>query len=302
MKRSQFILLCAASLTLLLLAAACSTKLTTGTTSDADVLLTAEAANPLPTQLANQGLSVVQTKACQVDKFVSVQTKAQQGDMLAWSPVGNSLAYVTPVNEKWGWFVGDLVIEDVASQKVVYTSQDLEVAGDVTWSPDGSQLAFVVLDPKVKVYTVDVLDLSSSKVQDAFGDSAATDQWSAPKGIDKWSDSHTLLMNASCDVDCSRVYTFDTQSGQLTSDATTDTRKAEDHSLNLVNQPSSLNSSWQIVSDNNDNVWMSSTVNHQASVILTGTTINEIKWSGDSSYLALRTDDSVLIYQPVCSK
>jgi Tol biopolymer transport system component len=222
--------------------------------------------------------------------------------MLAWSPVGNSLAYVTPVNEKWGWFVGDLVIEDMTSQKAVYTSQDIEVAGDLTWSPDGSQLAFVVLDPKVKVYTVDVLDLSSGKVQDAFGNSAATDQWSAPKGIDKWSDSHTLLMNASCDVDCSRLYTYDTQSGQLTFDTTSDTRKADDHSLDLVNQPSSPNSRWQIVSDNNNNVWTSSTVNHQASVILTGTTINEIKWSGDSSYLALRTDDSVLIYQPVCSK
>ena len=60
-----------------LLISACSTTLTTGgTSSDADVLLTAEAANPLPTELSSQGLSVVKTKACQVEKLVSVQVQS----------------------------------------------------------------------------------------------------------------------------------------------------------------------------------------------------------------------------------
>jgi predicted nucleic acid-binding protein len=145
-----------------------------------------------------------------------------------------------------------------------------------------------------------VLNLDSGKLQDVFGIYATTDSWSSPKGIDKWSDSHTLLVNSSCDVDCSLSFSYDTQTEKLTQGA--QTRKADDHSLEITNQTSSPNSRWQIASDNNDNVWMSSTINHQASVILTATTINEIKWSGDSSYLALRTDDSVLIYQPVCSK
>jgi Periplasmic component of the Tol biopolymer transport system len=301
MKQFKPFFLCAACLALVLLAGACSVNLPGGTTdAEAEVLLTAEASNPLPTQMANQSLAVVPTKACQVDKFVSVQTKASQGDMLAWSPTGDTLAYVTPSNEKWGWFVGNLVIEDIANQKAVYTSQSQEVAGDLTWSPDGSQLAYVVLDPKSKVYTVDVLNLSTGKLQDVFGFSPVTDSWSSPKGIDKWTDSYTLIVNASCDVDCVRPYTFNTQTGKLTQGE--EMRKSQDLSLDLTNEMVSSNSRWTLAIDNNDNLWLASAANHQASIILAGTTTTEFKWSKDSGYLAVRTDDSVLVYQPICSK
>jgi len=291
-----------------LLISACSTTLTTGS-SDADVLLTAEAANPLPTELSSQGLSVVKTKACQVEKLVSVQVQSNdvqvdtvQGDLIAWSPMGDEFAYVTPDNEKWGWFVGNLVVLDVKTQKAIFTSQNQEVNGDLTWSPDGSLLAYVVLDPKTKVYTVDIVNLSNGSTQDIFTSiSPQTDSWSSTKGIDRWSNSQTLLVTSSCDVDCSRSYSYDVASGQLTAGA--ETRKSDDHTLNVTNQDASPNTRWEIAVDtNNDNVWLASSINGQASIILAGVTAYEIKWSTDSSYVALRTDDSVLVYEPICSK
>ena len=282
----------------------CSSLLPKNSTiSDADVLLTAQAANPLPTQLAGQGLTVVKTKACQIFSLVSVQVDSEraQGDMMAWSPAGNYLAYVTPENDKWGWFVGRLVVLDAAKNKEVFSTQAIEVAGDLTWSPDGKKLAYVVLNAKDKYYTVYVADIASGEVQDVFGGSSAqTDEWSSPKGINKWDDSSTLEVTSSCDVDCSRNFSYNADTGKL--NVGEDTRKQDDHSLEVTNENTSPNSRWQIAVDLKDNVWMSSAITHQAAVISSGLAINEIKWSGDSNYLALRTDESILVIEPVCKK
>jgi hypothetical protein len=82
----------------------------------------------------------------------------------------------------------------------------------------------------------------------------------------------------------------------------TQTRKNADTSLTVKNQDNSADSRWLVVVDINDNTWLSSSINHQTAVILAGTPVNEIKWSTDSSYLALRADEAVYIYEPVCKK
>jgi Tol biopolymer transport system component len=302
MKRFRLFAMIGVGLLGIFLVSACSSTVNTDTLAEVNVLPTAQAANLLPTQMANQGLTVVKTQACQVNNFVSVQVQGSEGDMIAWSPTGDILAYVTPVNEKWGWYIGNLVVWDMKTQKAVFTSQDQEVAGDLTWSPDGKQLAYVVLDQKSKTYTVDIVDLSSGNTLNIFTSlSPQTDSWSSPKGITKWIDANTLLVTSSCDVDCSRRYSYDVSTGNITA-LSGDSRKSDDLSLAVTNQNVSPDSKWQIYPDNKDNIWLSSPSKSQASVISTGLAVNEIKWSGDSSYAALRTDESVLVFEPVCTK
>jgi WD40 repeat protein len=280
---------------------ACSSDAAAPTPSDGDLLLTAQAANPLPTQISGQGLSVVGTSACQVQKMVSVQTDKEQGEMISWSPSGNVLAYITPSNEKWGWFVGNLVILDVDKNNVLYTTSDIRVAGDLTWSPDGKKLAFVILDPQAKIYNVEILDLENKSLQQVFSsEEAKTDDWSSPKGIHEWIDSTIVEVMSSCDVDCSRSYDFNTATSQMTVGA--EVRKQEDSSLSVNSEMTSPDGTWQLMIDTKDNTWMSSTKKHQASIILADTAVSEIKWSGDSSYLALKIDESVLLFEPVCKQ
>ena len=286
---------------MLVVLTACSSDVTIPTPSEKDLLLTAQAANPLPTQISGQGLSMVGTSACQVQKFVSVQTDKEQGEMISWAPSGNILAYVTPNNEKWGWFVGNLVVLDVDKNNVLYTTTDIRVAGDLTWSPDGKKLAFVVLDPQAKVYNVEILDLESKSLQQVFSsDEAKTDDWSSPKGIHEWIDSTILEVMSSCEVDCSRSYDFNTATSQMTIGA--EIRKQEDSSLSVNSELNSPDGIWQLTIDTKNNTWMSSTKKHQVSIILADTAVSEIKWSGDSSYLALRVDESVLLFEPVCKQ
>jgi hypothetical protein len=177
--------------TLLLVLVACTDTIATPTETDTDVLLTAQAANPLPTEMSAQGDRVAASAACQVQEFIPVGVTSdyldtKQGDMLAWNPVRDELAYVRPANGRWGWFVGDLVVYNFELQKEIYATSDLEVMGDITWAPDGSNLAYVVLNPDEKVYTVYVGGLTSSLSVDIFGSSAKTDDYSSAKGILDW--------------------------------------------------------------------------------------------------------------------
>ena len=288
-------------LAILFLVSACSTPASTAL-SDAAVLSTAQAANPLPTQLSGQGLRVVSNQACVVKEYVTIHVQDAQGDLIAWSPLHDELALVEPTNLKWGWFVGDLVVYDLALDKEVFVSQDQQVSGDLTWSPDASYLAYVVLDPKAKIYTVDLIGMTNYLSTEVFGgtNSARTDEWSSTKGISEWSSPRNLIVTSSCGLDCSRTYNFNTDTLRMTVQG--ETRKSEDTSLTLTNQDTSPDGKWQITTDNKDNVWLSSTKNSQASLLLANTVISEIKWSASSNYFALRTVDHVLIYEPLCSK
>jgi hypothetical protein len=299
MKNSKIIFSALLFLGLSIALVACSIGVANTTLSDGDVLLTAQSANPLPTEFSSLGLATVKTTSCQIHSFVATQTNNDQGDMIAWSPVEDVLAYVTPENDKWGWFVGNLVIYDVKAKKNLYESQNLAVVGDLTWSADGKLLAFVTLDQHTKIYSVDVLDLSSSDIMEVFDSAAAmTDLWSSTKAVDSWQDDHTLLVTSSCDVDCSRKYSFDTQTGQLT--ALAEMRKKDDTALTVTNETASQDSRWQLAQDVNDNVWIASTINHQTSMVASNVLLTQVKWSPDSSYFAIYSDEAVLIYEPIC--
>jgi dipeptidyl aminopeptidase/acylaminoacyl peptidase len=299
MKRISTLILIFSLLLLLALAACSSGDTTTTELSDADALATAQAASVLPTQMVGQGMRSAKSTACLVWEDVSISTDTNQGDLLAWSPDGKSLAYVRPANGRWAWFVGDMVVYDFDSEKETYTSSDLEVFGDLTWSPDGSALAYVVLDPTAEIYTANVINLTTGTDISIFsGEAAKTDEWSSTKGISSWTDANSVVVTSSCGLDCSRIYSYNINSGVMTISG--ETRKKEDLSLTLINGMTSPDGVWQIEVDNLDNLWLANSETGRAFILLAATPVSEIKWSQDSQYLAIRIEEKVQVYQPDC--
>ena len=267
--------------------------------SDADALATAQASSPLPTQMVGQGMRSAKSTACLMWEDASISTDTNQGDLLAWSPNGESLAYVRPENNRWAWFVGDMVVYDFVESEETYASADLEVFGDLTWSPDGNALAYVVLDPAIKTYTAHVVDLTTeSDILVFTGASAQTDEWSSTKGIRSWTDDRSVVVTSSCGLDCSRVYSYNIETGVMTISG--ETRKNEDLSLVLTNEMTSPDGVWQLDVDNLDNLWLANTETGRAFILLVATEVSELKWSPGSKYLAVRIEEKVQVYQLDC--
>jgi dipeptidyl aminopeptidase/acylaminoacyl peptidase len=283
----------------LTLSACSSGDTTTAELSDADALATAQASSVLPTQMVGEGMRSAKSTACLTWEDASISTDTNQGDLLSWSPDGKSLAYVRPVNGRWAWFVGDMVVYDFKTEKETYSSSDLEVFGDLTWSPDGNALAYVILDPTSKIYTASVINLTTGTDISIFsGEAARTDEWSSTKGISSWTDASNVVVTSSCGLDCSRVYSYNITSGVMTISG--ETRKKEDLSLALTNEMTSPDGVWQIQVDNLDNLWLANSETSRAFILLAATPVSEIKWSPDSQYLAIRLEEKVQVYLPDC--
>ncbi|PKO01052.1 MAG: hypothetical protein CVU42_00995 [Chloroflexi bacterium HGW-Chloroflexi-4] len=269
----------------------------------------------LPTQLSVQ--TRVESQTCLVAELVAIQTDKPQGDLMAWSPTGHALAFVQPVNQYSGFYIGDLTIYDAATQETLFTSNDKAVFGDLAWSPDGSALAYVSLDQTAGIYTVKTVTLAYGIEVDVFGDEAATDDFASQKGVLSWTNEPDLTLTSVCGADCVRLYQYNIVSQSL--NPLQEIRYNENTSLGLVNDLVSLNGYWQISIDNNDNIWitsggetytidqldntsLTSKVDSKISLVLADTRLQEIKFSKDSKYLALRTTEQVLIYQLGCTK
>jgi hypothetical protein len=285
----------------LFLLTACSSPVVSSGVADAAALMTAQAANPLPTEMAGLGLRASSSTACLAKEDVAISVSDPQGDLLAWSPVNDELAYVRPSNDRWAWFVGDLVAFDFKLNKEVYTSDSLEVFGDLTWAPDGHAVAYVVLDPAQKTYTVHVANMNNGTDEDIFAaTSAHTDEWSSTKGVTRWESERNVVVTSSCGLDCARIYNYNTLTGQMTIEG--DERKNEDPSLTLINELTSPDGTWQVSTDSKDNLWLSNTKTNKAFILVEGKVVSEAKWSIDSQYLALRTADQVLVYHVGCKR
>ncbi|PKO02653.1 MAG: hypothetical protein CVU43_06725 [Chloroflexi bacterium HGW-Chloroflexi-5] len=268
----------------------------------------------LPTQLSVQ--TRVDSQTCQVAELVAIQTDELQGDLMAWSPTGHALAFVQPVNQYSGFYIGDLAVYDAATQVIVFTSKDQAVFGDLTWSPDGNILAYVSLDQTAGVYTVKTVTLANGIEVNIFGDDAATDDFASQKGILSWANEPDLIVTSICGADCVRLYQYNIVSQTL--NALQEIRYNENDSLAVMDDLVSPDGYWQISIDNNDNTWitsggeskiitqpenssLSANINSQISLVLADTPLQETKFSKDSKYLALRTVEQVIIYQLGCT-
>ncbi|GIV64999.1 MAG: hypothetical protein KatS3mg046_259 [Bellilinea sp.] len=260
----------------------------------------------LAADLTNDGLTVVPGRACLLDRTVVIQTDRLMGDMLAWSKDTNRLAFITPVNDSWGWYQGDLVILDVDNGETQRT-KDIRVAGDLTWSPSGEQIAFVILRPAEAQYSIGVYSLRDRRTLDLY-DVAVTDEFSSLKGIVGWRSDQVLQVSESCGADCLRYVEHNLVSGVKT--VVEETRPGQDTSLQIVlNQPGVVpnrnwrNANWSpdarrvFFTDRTNVAWIGDLTSGTKSALPMETLpVAESKWSADGQLIAVRTAENLFIF------
>jgi hypothetical protein len=294
---------------LIALATANCTFLTGGSS---DQLPQAEITAPAPTI---EGFQQIASPLCQVGDYPIIQTEKAQGDLVAWSGEQNEIAFVGPSGGVWGWDSGVLVLVTIGDNSTPGEVHNLRAFGDVTWSPDGTQVGVVALRPDGKLYTVMVVNESTLVATDLMpGTAAATDTFASPKGIEKWENAQNLVVTSGCGSDCVDEYSinlnsrFITQNGQI--------RKSEDHSLVItLNQPTydetlypaMINPDWSpdltkiTFLDENDDALVFDTEKQGYYPIDVGALIvGETKWSADSRYLAIRAEGHLYIFDTQC--
>ncbi len=252
----------------------------------------------LPPEIATQDLRLVSPRSCLKAQFTSISTQEPQGDLMAWSPKGNLLALDVPENRQWGYFLGDAMIYDVPAGKELFATQGDYVYGDLTWSPSADYLAFVKFIADTRLYTVMTLRLSDHALVDYFpANSAHTDEFSSQKGIAAWDGSQGLVATSSCGPDCARFYNLNVTTRLVT--VLSEKRKADDHSLELNNQLTSPDGRLKVITDDQGMSWLANPADG-STYLLAKDPIDEIKWSVDSQYFAIRLLDQVSVYKVSC--
>ncbi|MEW6178394.1 MAG: hypothetical protein AB1522_00555 [Chloroflexota bacterium] len=260
----------------------------------------------IPADLTNDGLAITPGQACLLQQAVVIQTDRPMGDFLAWSGEGNLLAFITPINDSWGWYEGDLVVMNVSNGERQRT-KDVRVAGDLTWSPGGSQIAFVTLRPAEAQYSIGVYSLSDDRVIDLY-EVAVTDEFSSRKGIVGWRSEQVLRVSESCGIDCVRIVDHNLSSGTKTT--VEEIRLNEDTSLQIaLNQPGVVpNNNWRnanwspdggrvFFTDRTNVSWIGDFSSSTKSALpLEPLPVQESKWSPDGQWIAVRTAENVFVF------
>ena len=300
---------------LLLFASACSV-LDAGSAGSADGQPTV---TPLPTA-SFPGFRTVAPQACRIAEQRAIRIDAPQGDLLAWSPVENALAYVAPTGSDT-WMVGELMWLaepgfDTPERMAVH------VFGDLEWSPDGRYLAYVSLRPGEGLYTAGVvippgIAAPVSVPRDLFPDEAArSDDWDSQKAIVGWSSDTHVLVLTSCGLDCMQPITVSVVTGLANASAPTQPRHWDIWDIRN-NQPSSLPAEFASLAqqanespdglrvaylDQGGGAWLADFAAQTQFPLDIGEfgTAYETAWSADSQYLAVRVDDRVFIFSFQC--
>jgi hypothetical protein len=168
---------------------------------------------PAPTGTPDPaGYFAVETRACLVNDWMSMQTNLPQGDLMAWRPdsASSDLAYLAPSGRS-SWFIGSLMLAKAPEFKEhIPLAPNLLVSGDLTWSPSGERLAFLAFRPSENLYTVMTVRADGAQLTDHFPtDQARTDSRTSQKAILGWEDDETLLVMSSCGETCKNGYQID---------------------------------------------------------------------------------------------
>jgi hypothetical protein len=269
---------------------------------------------PTPTLaiVTKDNYSLEPVRACTVEDFAPIQTDKSQGTLVSWSPSGHKLAYVAPLNRDWGWYEGDLVIYDLDTQQEQAT-RDIQVAGDITWSPDGAHIAFIALHTPENKYTVMVMDLAEGTTVDLYPNLPSTDSFDSLKGIDGWSGNSLLDVSEVCGVDCVDIVEHNLTTGQ--GQTLREIRRGDDTSLDLItNQDiSSVDENWLLANWSPDEKWVFFTDSRDVAwlaqpqqqlkfpIDIGDDKAVETSWSADSQYVAVRTASHIFVFRAGCT-
>ncbi len=262
--------------------------------------------HPTPTS----DFQTVISPVCQKAEWDGTITQDGQGDMMAWSPKADDLAFMAQKNASW--FVGDLaIVKGPNFSEVNDPYPTTSVYGDVTWSNDASLIAFVALRQADGLYTVMVTRPSGSGLKDLMlGKVAKTDDHASPKAILDWPNLALMEVELTCGSDCLQTAQVNPTTGSQT--VSPDTRRAKDRLGGKIKTyvldydkavyPAMISPNWSpdgkkiAYSTDSGEIWAIDVQGGTRYPIDLNRSGLETKWSMDSRYLAVRTERVVTVY------
>lgn len=269
---------------------------------------------PLPTSIL-PGLVTVQPWMCRLAELSMLRVDEPQGDLLAWAPGAETLAYVAPASGST-WLVGALVLVDAPAFD---THREIasQAAGDLAWSPAGSRLAYLSLRRGDTLFSVNVTLPQAGTAVDLFpAEAARTDAWSSQKAVLGWADENRLQVQVSCGLDCMQALEINLVTGGQTP-LGEQTQRAWDWWDTSLNQPVELPEEYQefmqrpnwspdgrqlVYLDQRLDAWVVSPGNRTQFILDTGgfLAVGETDWSYDGQYLAVQAEDRLFIFGTEC--
>ncbi len=272
-------------------------------------------ATPLPTSSVPD-MQVIPPQACLVAEQTMIRVEEPQGDLISWSPEDDKVAYIAATKGS-SWNVGEL---NLLSAPEFDTPVRLAtgVAGELTWSPDASAIAYLGLRRSDNLYTIGLAYPNGHTSQDLFPDEAArTDDYSSQKSILEWMDSSRLRIMVSCGNDCMQTLDMTVQGGlsRVVGDPIQrfwDIWSVRTYHPSIIPQAytdlsGQLNWSWDdqriAYIDKAGNAWVISADSDSLYPLDIGQygTATETDWSPDNKYLAVQVDQKLKIFSFKCS-
>jgi hypothetical protein len=260
-------------------------------------------------------MQVVPPQACSIAEQGMIRVDHPQGDLIAWSPIADMVAYVASTAGS-SWNVGEL---NILSPPLFDTPTRLatQVAGELVWAPDASSIAYLGLRRADNLYTVGLAYPDGRASKDLFpGEAAKTDDYSSQKSIVEWINPGRLKVLASCGVNCLQALDFGVLSGLSTRVGDPFERYWDMWSIHVYHPaivppeyadlPGQLN--WSpdesriAYIDENGNAWVINVGAGSLYPLDIGQygTATETDWSYDSQYLAVQVDQNLMIISFEC--
>jgi hypothetical protein len=269
---------------------------------------------PVPTS-SIPDTQVIPPQACRVAQQEIIRVENPQGDLVSWSPLSDQVAYISTSQDS-SWNVGELDLLS-APQFDPPLRLATQAAGELSWSPDGTSLAYLGLRRSDNLYTIGLAYPNGRASTDLFpGEAARTDDYSSQKSIVEWLDPGRLRVLVSCGINCLQPINIGVLSG-LSSPAGDPIERPWDLWAPHTYQPSTIPEEYASLPgqlnwsadgdhiayiDSDGNAWVVNVASSTLYPLDIGqyATASETDWSFDGQYLAVRVDRNLMIFSFNC--